>query len=202
MKSFEPIDWDKIPDVITKEQFYQICHISKSKARYLLQSGKVPCEYSGKKTRCYRIKKRDVREYMESRNVFPEAYSAPKSWYGSHYATIVPMEMPKNAMLRMHDYYSKLLTRYRDVLTTADISELTGYSKSTINGWCSRNVVRHFSKRNIYYIPKVFLVDFLCSLDFRSITRKTEWHLRTLEELRRILQYEKLKETTDSDCVD
>ena len=54
------INWDSIPDVITKDQLYQICHISKSTALYLLRSGKIPCEYTGKKTRCYKIKKADV----------------------------------------------------------------------------------------------------------------------------------------------
>ena len=43
------INWDAVPDVITKDQLYQICHISKSTALYLLQSGKIPCEYTGKK---------------------------------------------------------------------------------------------------------------------------------------------------------
>jgi len=51
------INWDSIPDVITKDQIYRICHISKSTALYLLQSGKIPCEYTGKRTRCYKIKK-------------------------------------------------------------------------------------------------------------------------------------------------
>ena len=34
------INWDAVPDVITKDQLYRICHISKSTALYLLQSGK------------------------------------------------------------------------------------------------------------------------------------------------------------------
>ena len=54
------INWDEIPETITKDQFYRICHISKQTARFLLQSGKVPCKYSGKRTRCYTIKKNDV----------------------------------------------------------------------------------------------------------------------------------------------
>ena len=44
------INWDAVPDVITKDQLYRICHISKSTALYLLQSGKIPCEYTGRKT--------------------------------------------------------------------------------------------------------------------------------------------------------
>ena len=66
------INWDEIPDIITKDQLYRICHISKSTARYLLQSGKIPCYYTGKQTRCYQIKKEDVIAYLEDRKVFPE----------------------------------------------------------------------------------------------------------------------------------
>ena len=62
------INWDLIPDIITKDQLYQICHISKSTALYLLRSGKIPCEYTGKKTRCYKIKKADVITYLDFPN--------------------------------------------------------------------------------------------------------------------------------------
>ena len=65
------INRDSIPGIITKDQFYQICHISKSTALYLLRNGKIPCEYTGKKTRCYKIKKADVITYLEKRKVFP-----------------------------------------------------------------------------------------------------------------------------------
>ena len=55
-----PVNWDSVPEVMNKEQFFRICHISKSTALHLLKSGKVPCEWSGKKTRCYKIRKEDV----------------------------------------------------------------------------------------------------------------------------------------------
>ncbi|MEE0598500.1 MAG: hypothetical protein UCK97_05550 [Acutalibacteraceae bacterium] len=80
-----PINWDSVPDVMNKEQFFRICHIRKSTALHLLKSGKVPCECSGKKTRCYKIRKEDVKAYLEERAIFPELYSAPKGWYGMYY---------------------------------------------------------------------------------------------------------------------
>ena len=43
------------PAVITKDQFYRICNISKKTAAHLLDNGLVPCENSGKKTRKYKI---------------------------------------------------------------------------------------------------------------------------------------------------
>ena len=69
-----PVNWDSVPEVMNKEQFFRICHISKSTALHLLKSGKVPCEWSGKKTRCYKIRKEDVKAYLEERAIFPELY--------------------------------------------------------------------------------------------------------------------------------
>ena len=51
---------NEYPETVQKEQFRIICHISKRTARYLLQSGLVPCVQSGKKTRNYTIKMKDV----------------------------------------------------------------------------------------------------------------------------------------------
>lgn len=44
------INWDSIPDIITKDQLYQICHISKIQRLCICFSGKIPCEYTRKKT--------------------------------------------------------------------------------------------------------------------------------------------------------
>ena len=57
--NYELINWDTVPGVMSKDQFYKLCHISKSTARYLLQAGKVPCQYTCKKARCYQIRKTD-----------------------------------------------------------------------------------------------------------------------------------------------
>ncbi len=40
---------NQYPETVQKEQFRIICHISKRTARYLLQSGLVPCVQSGRK---------------------------------------------------------------------------------------------------------------------------------------------------------
>ena len=101
-------NWDSIPDIITKDQLYQICHISKSTALYLLRSGKIPCEYTGKKTRCYKIKKADVITYLEKRKVFPESYSAPAGWYKGNYAVKMSAEVPEQTLENMRLYYTEL----------------------------------------------------------------------------------------------
>lgn len=39
------------PEVVSKEQLCQICHISKRKAAWLLENGLIPCSDTGKKTK-------------------------------------------------------------------------------------------------------------------------------------------------------
>ena len=72
------------PPVITKDQFYRICNISKKTAAHLLDNGLVPCVNSGKKTRKYKIKLEDVIEYLESREKDPGRYAAPSGWYKNY----------------------------------------------------------------------------------------------------------------------
>lgn len=91
----------------------------------------------------------------------------------------------------MHVYYSKLLKDYNDVLTVKEVMDLTGYAKTTINNWCNRGYLKSFRKRQIFYIPKIFLVDFFCSLTFRSITRKSMWHVQTLNDFQRKMKQKK-----------
>ena len=123
------INWDAVPDVITKDQLYRICHISKSTALYLLQSGKIPCEYTGRKTRCYKIKKEDVIAYLENRKVFPESYSAPAGWYKGDYTVQMEEQVPPIVREHLRLYYTELLSDYPDVLTTQAVSKITGYGK-------------------------------------------------------------------------
>lgn len=175
------INWDDVPDVITKDQLYRICHISKSTALYLLQSGKIPCEYTGRKTRCYKIKKEDVIAYLENRKAFPESYSAPAGWYKGDYTVQMEEQVPQIVLEHLQLYYTELLSGYPDVLTTQTVSKITGYGKTSINNWCNQGHIKSFRKNNVNHIPKVYLVEFFCSTYFRTITRKSPWHIRTLQ---------------------
>lgn len=176
------INWNDVPELLSKDDFYKLCHISKSTALHLLRSGKVPCEFTGKKTRCYQIHKEDVRKYLAERAVFPELYSAPQGWYGGHYHAAVQKELPEETHEEMLTYYRKLLVDYRDVLRVPEISKLTGYGTTAINNWCAGGKLRYFSSGRNNLVPKVFLIEYFCSLPFRSITRKTAWHIKTLQD--------------------
>ena len=45
----------------------------------------------------------------------------------------------------------------------------TGYSKTAVNNWCGSGILKAFKRSNVNHIPKVYLIEFLCSPDCRSI---------------------------------
>ena len=53
------------PAIISGDQLCRVCHISKRKAKWLLENSTIPCEDTGKKTRRYRIRLEDAIGYLE-----------------------------------------------------------------------------------------------------------------------------------------
>ena len=51
-------------EIITKEQLYKLLHISKRKAKWMLDEGIIPCQNRGTKTHTYLIRMEDVRIYL------------------------------------------------------------------------------------------------------------------------------------------
>ena len=64
-------EFKNYPEIMNKEQLRIACHISKHTALYLLRSGLIPNETTGKKTRCYRIRKSDVIAFLKDRETNP-----------------------------------------------------------------------------------------------------------------------------------
>ena len=64
--------------------FRKACRIGTRTSIYLLQSGLVPCENTGKQTRCYKIAKSDVAAYLRRRLAEPAYYTPPSGWYKNY----------------------------------------------------------------------------------------------------------------------
>ena len=62
--TYDAKELEQYPEIMNKEQLRKVCHISKRTAHYLLQFNLIPHVCTGKKTRCYAIKKRDVIDFM------------------------------------------------------------------------------------------------------------------------------------------
>ena len=175
------INWDAVPDIITKDQLYRICHISKSTALYLLQSGKIPLRVHGQKNTLLQNQKGGCdclsgKPQGVSRKLLRPCLLVQRRLYCSDGGTSSPIVQEH---LRL--YYTELLSGYHDVLTTQTVSKITGYGKTAINNWCNQGHIKSFRKNNVNHIPKVYLVEFFCSTYFRTVTRKSPWHIRTLQ---------------------
>lgn len=71
------------PEVISKEQVYRICHISKRKATWLLENGIIPCKDSGKKTRRFQVRTIDVMNYLLTLEENPQKIATPVGLFTS-----------------------------------------------------------------------------------------------------------------------
>ncbi len=94
-------------------------------------------------------------------------------------------EIPPVVREDMHGFYKELLSKYPDVMTADDVVKLTGYVKTSVNNWCRKKHLKSFKKNGINHIPKVYLIEFFCSPYFRTIVRKSNWHIYILKEFAR-----------------
>lgn len=184
MKYYESIR-RKYPETVSKDQFYQIAHISKATALHLLQNGLVPCKDTGKKTRRYTIRTDDIIFYLIDRELHPEVYRAPDRWYqerSGHYNSRVTYrneltKLSEEERANFRKYMEDEFCQYGDLLTIVEVAEAIGYpdvmsieqmceilSISTKTGYrilregkiCCLKVGR------AYRIPKAHLFTFLC----------------------------------------
>lgn len=177
----------KYPEYITKEQMYRICHVSKKTCLFLLESGLVPSIDSGKKTRRFKIKTSDVIKYLQERDDYPELYKAPDGFYkhaGCKKAPSFDEVFKKGDLVTMRKYYEECLISYPDVMTIEQIAEFTGYCKTSVRAWCSKQEVKCFLIRQRFQVPKEHLLDFLLSKYFIGIAVKSPKHRIFNEQIR------------------
>lgn len=175
------------PEYITKEQMYRICHISKKTCLFLLESGLVPSVDSGKKTRRFKIKTADVVQYLRERDDYPELYKAPDGFYKSTGCKKAPSfdeVFTKSDLTTIRKYYEEHLANYPDVMSIKQVAGFTGYCKTSVRAWCSKQEVKCFLIRQRFQIPKEYLLDFLVSKYFIGIAVKSSKHRKFNEQIR------------------
>ena len=65
-------------------------------------------------------------------------------------------ELPEDVLRQMHDYYAKLLGKYKDVVTVQDVVTLTGYAKTTIKIGATVGSLNRSAKDNSFTYRKSF----------------------------------------------
>lgn len=158
------------PNYLTKEDFYKLAHISKSTARYLLQSGKVPCKDTGKKTHRYLIPTENAIRYLEDREIHPDEYEAEPGWYSGKVKHGKKRRRSKKRKQKINAARNKLkeltdakLEELEDLLDINDICRLTGFSNTAVLRWCRSGKLKAFMVSGKYLIPKVCLKDYIAT---------------------------------------
>lgn len=149
------------PEIISKEQVYRICRISKRKATWLLENGIIPCKDSGKKTRRFQVRTVDVINYLLASENNPQKPVTPVGLF-----TSTNKEKKTHAVTHISDkdIQKELHTSWRgapDALTTKEISRLTGYNLQTINQWINSKRLQCVYCPEGRKVAKQWLVQFI-----------------------------------------
>lgn len=162
------------PETMSMEQLRIVCQVSKRTAVHLLENGLIPSVNSGKKTRKYRIAKKDVAEFLERKAENPSLYAAPKGWYAGANGEERKNSQTKDDLDGIKARFLQMLAIYPDVMTVQEVARFTGYEKSTVVVWCRKNKLRYFDMGNRFIIPKPFLLDFIMGPGFQGMRTKKQ----------------------------
>ena len=152
--------YEEYPEIISADQLYCICRISKRKAKWLLDGGYIPCQDSGKKTRRYKIRIDDVVTYLRTLETAPETVAAPVGIFNNKNKRINPI-----AQINVRDFQRFLYTLWAeqpDALTPKDVRSLIGYSHGTIGQWLVHQKLKSVMLPDrTQVIAKKWLVEFI-----------------------------------------
>lgn len=170
------------PEKICHDQFYRICRISKRKATWLLENGYIPCEDTGKKTRRFKIQITDVIEYLTRLEDSPETLLTPPGIFSSgikytpkHRAEV---QIDSDKFMEM---LKKKWSSFPDVLNVGDVMKLTGYCKTTISEWISKEKLFGVWYRNKYLIPKDCLIEYMAT-KAHCVHQKSKKHMSLIRK--------------------
>lgn len=172
------------PPAISADQFRQICHISKRKAKWLLENGVVPCHDSGKKTRRFTIQLDDVIRYLWAKENAPTTVSTPQRLFSSvgahtnadNQRVCIPPD-------KLRSHLERLWQKQPDALTITDITKLIGYSTATIGHWIEIEKLQAVWYYNHYKIPKSALVDCLITLESDQRFQRSPRYLEIINKI-------------------
>ena len=165
------------PSYISKEQLCKICHISKRTALRLLEDGSIPCKSNGKQTRKYQIALADVEAFLLKRQA--RIKTNPRE------ARNVYRPMSAEMKSLLPHVITDWLEPYPDVLSVDEVVQITGYGSSSVVKWCKKEDLQHYWIGRKFFVPKIWLQEFMLSERFWGIHVKSHIHRQSLVSLER-----------------
>ena len=161
-------------------QVTKICRISKRNAKYLVDNGIIPYIDTGKKTWRYKIALEDVIDYLRRREQVGSMISrGATSTRMSHRKCFAQM-VESGHMTDIAKYFDHIYADYADVLTSADVVEMTGLERSTILNLLKSGVIKSIAVNPKYLIPKQYLLEFVATPHFIEYRTNSEEFLKVL----------------------
>lgn len=172
---------NEYPEIVSMDQLYRICHISKRKAKWLLENGIIPCEDSGKQTRRFQVRLEDIITFLERRDAGLLQEEIPAGIFSSGGRTL---EQPRQ-ILDSGALCAFLLDQWvdaPDMLTASQAASVCGYGASTINRWARDGIVAAVNYRGTNLISKESLAERLASHEGQLIPVRSALHEELLED--------------------
>lgn len=175
-------------ELVTQEQVRKMLHIGKKKAKYILDNGIIPCVNTGKKTRQYRVKVSDIEYYMEH----------PYDFSVGMFPSDAKRKPINKSAVRLDDdvvyeYYHKLLSEEKDMLTAVQVGKIVGYSKTAVYRWIEQGWLKSVCFSGKHLIPKKELLSFLTSPSCTTLPQKSLQHLQHISEIKHQMQLQEKK---------
>ena len=162
----------KYPKTITQQQASEISCVGVRTIRKWERSGKLPFVPAIDKLLHYhQINLYDLLDYLYAKNCLHD----PDGLY----------------MVRLKTFYIEKYKSYPDALLTRDISNMTGYGKTSVIRWLNIGWLKGYTKRSVFRIPKQYLINFVCNPHYRQITRKSKVHKADMQSFLDDLQKSK-----------
>ena len=167
--------------IIYLEDMYKMLHISKRKAKYMLDNGVIACTDTGKKTHRYLIKRCDVLRFIESGSVF----EYPEGMFSSGYKAkkkqtncfaIIDTDFAREWYVR--EFHNK-----KDILTLKEVMVMTGYTKETIRRWILCGDIQCVGYFNTRVVPKISLIEWMSSKNYLSRVNKSVVQIKQMNAM-------------------
>ena len=163
------------PETLSLEQFRVVAHISKRKAKWLLENGIIPCDDSGKQTHRFRIRRDDVLDFLRWRDAVELNSIIPVGAFSSN-NTLHTIPLPNTEPEELFSFLMDEWVDMPDMLTTKQAADLTGYNDTTINKWAADGKIRAVNYYGRNLISKESLAEYLSSPEGQRIARPSQKH--------------------------
>lgn len=171
-------------DFVCKEEFYQIAHIGKGKALWLIETGRVAAEKPEKKGLGYKIPKEEVERYLLDRQRNPQHYCRNKRYNRFQHVPEQPYSSEIESSIR--SIVEQETSFWPDLLTEQQVCMVLGYEAKKIIKWRHEGKLLFLYCDHKVYYPKIALLDFVSSEYYYYSPYKGKKHIELLRRAQNV----------------